>query len=712
MTTPLLDVLRLETAVGPTSRISNHSGNTLSVSGWSTDLTPGNTTTGISRLSGLPYGFTNSILSGAVVRYTFTGTAAASVTRLYLPLAVVDGTLTGGPSYFGGSLRVRKTAGATLTAALRIAFRPSGLTYPISAPVALADTRTRFLSGIEAKTPDATADARLYLEVQVPAGAGITYTLDVWHGTVMQGLERAELNNVPFKAIGDSNYDILSDTLAITASRGASRTGVTDTLEPGNLKATVRNANLAPAKYRYLRPGYPVRLRVLVAGTWRTIATQRVDKGSVSTPTKTDPGRVDVVLEALDGVTTLANAPAPFVSTGSYRQRVEAAVGMARNVLVADLGATVTTPVQVTPADSTTALTQLHRIRNSAHAIAFLDVNDTVRGYAADSLPSTAPAFVFTDTPTAGSNVLSYTDIERDYGTDDLVNTLYVDRINLNEEDGAKEYGPYVAEESEAEWGTREDRVEVVDGDPGAHAAYFLTGATQPNDYVRGLTFDVDPDEAVTLAAAALELYTAVQVRHAGTTGTYRVIGIDHAITSRKWTVSLTLRPLEPTGAALPVADPPGGPGTGPGDLDPVAAPIRTTFASRYRTVTQTLTTNTPTTVSLNGFEVEDPDLAYDATNRWFVVTRAGLYQINAVVGFAANTTGYRIALVQINGVTRRQNTTGTAPGVAASVALSLSARLGVGDKVALIAQHNAGANLDVIAGLERTSLDITRTGT
>lgn len=78
----------------------------------------------------------------------------------------------------------------------------------------------------------------------------------------------------------------------------------------------------------------------------------------------------------------------------------------------------------------------------------------------------------------------------------------------------------------------------------------------------------------------------------------------------------------------------------------------------------------------------------------------AGKYLIGATVGFAANPTGYRAILLQVNGVTTiaQQDAISLGAGSAMYLSICTENALAAGDYVELKAFQNSGGNLNALA--------------
>ena len=514
----------------------------------------------------------------------------------------------------------------------------------------------------------------------------------------------------------EAGVNITGPSLAITVRRGADRdpARVIDTLGPGTLTAVVRDATLSPQLAPGTRPNKKVTLEVKVNGVWTLLATGRIDKGDVSQPIK-GKNVVHVTLTALDAVSRLANIDVTQAYSGNLGQRLTKLLdgtGIAGST--SNSGAPVAV-VPITTGQTKKALEWLEILRDTHHAMAWIDAADTVRVepdiLTAGTVAPWAYSDVASDNPDApGVYMVGYTAIEYGFDTENLVNTLYVDRVNLDEVDGQKTYGPYVAAASVAAWGPSADTVTVTDGVPLTHATAFLRANSTPVDTVRSVSFTVDPDNPIHLLAASVELYRAVGVNHTTASGVhsqfYRIIGVQHDISATRWRVTHILRRMEYS-SGVAIGTPAAGANTGPGDITP---PTPGLLASRGRSTALSIANGAVTSIAFDAQLVAD-GIAYDAVNRWFVAPRAGRYSIEAAAHFVGNATGVRRLYIAVNGVqVRLIDQAGLASGNHLHIGAAL--KLAANDKVAVQVLQNSGAARDISAnGAGWTFADITYLG-
>jgi hypothetical protein len=129
----------------------------------------------------------------------------------------------------------------------------------------------------------------------------------------------------------------------------------------------------------------------------------------------------------------------------------------------------------------------------------------------------------------------------------------------------------------------------------------------------------------------------------------------------------------------------------------------RKPHVSAYHDTTQSLNNSTLTPLVFNS-EHYDSNAMHDlSTNNGRIkFPRFGAYHVGCYVGFAANSTGYRIVRIRLNGsTTLAQASLPTVNGDTCAVPLSRDYRFSEGDYVEVIAFQNSGGSLNVLAGAE-----------
>ena len=120
--------------------------------------------------------------------------------------------------------------------------------------------------------------------------------------------------------------------------------------------------------------------------------------------------------------------------------------------------------------------------------------------------------------------------------------------------------------------------------------------------------------------------------------------------------------------------------------------------ARAFHSTTQSIPNNTSTALNFNS-ERFDTDVIHDnATNNERLTCKtAGLYLITANIGFAANATGVRAILLQLNGTTFIASINGPNNGASASRRLEVSTlyQLAVNDFVTVLAFQDSGGSLN-----------------
>lgn len=123
---------------------------------------------------------------------------------------------------------------------------------------------------------------------------------------------------------------------------------------------------------------------------------------------------------------------------------------------------------------------------------------------------------------------------------------------------------------------------------------------------------------------------------------------------------------------------------------------------SLYLTADQLIANTTAT--DLSGWtELEDTDTMYDAGSPTRITFKtAGLFTVNACVRYANNATGYRAALVRLNGSNDIANAYVAASSTLATTAtISFDYRFAVNDYITLQARQSSGGDLNALGTLD-----------
>lgn len=504
---------------------------------------------------------------------------------------------------------------------------------------------------------------------QVPAGKNYAQVIVTMTNSGAPGASLRRMYLAPATFINDPSQDVASlliaagpqrdltgEAITISTSRGGQLKGVTDTLEAGSLKATVKGANMDPAVNPALRPGGIVTCEGFGASGWNRIFTGKITDCDADY----SDGETKVTLEAVDYVSVLANTSAPVVKgagapPSNFRDRVTWLMSFVRNASFAVTDSAASgLPVELTKQDSGSVLDGLLLARDTEHGTLYVDRSGQLIGRAANSPPATVATWTFSDNAgDAGANVAFYTDMHESYSTKACVNDLNVAVKKIGEE---VSYGPYRNVASIGAWDENEDTVTVNDGVPATHAAYFLKLYPSPKRFVDSVTLNVSDDVT---PGVAPELYDAIRVKRAGLSdSTVRLLRIEHTIRATRdgsrgrWITTFHTRQLEGTTAVtvtLPAAitsSDPKYPESTEGNQSPAA---KQPHARRELTADNAVAANAVVSVPYN-LQLIAEQITWDAANRWFVIPKAGRYLISAWTTIFGTNGAWTQGRITVNG--------------------------------------------------------------
>jgi hypothetical protein len=550
---------------------------------------------------------------------------------------------------------------------------------------------------------------------------------------------------------------ITGDTISIVAQHGLTLKGSTDQLDPGVLKAIVKGADYEPGVNAALRPGSRVWLTarktaigsdksypVVGPAVWKLLWAGKVLNGDVDY----EGAEPRVTIEATDFVADLANVPAP-VAWGRYNPLTNGDAGgvvsaarrwtwllynymgrLSWNITdTAAPGAGDGNPQPLDKDEGASLLTQLQRVRETVRGWFWIDPgllglhNDgtgqlspipnffpyrMLNFRAGNSPPSSVPRYLATDDPLEAG--LKYVALKTSFSARALCNAVTLHVHNANSD---MAYGPYRNEDSIGQWGAQSDDVEIheldnwtITGaapDPAVTAQHFLRRYAQPQRYPSSVTFNVTEDLTPALDS---KLYDSLRVKRNAPVGaldsTVRVLKITHTITADRrrrekgrWLLQLDTRPIEGT-AAVNVTPPdatlaPNGQTTGGGSIE-ATQPIGKRYL--YNSISP----------FANGAAVPwdvpfyAAGVSWDATNRWFVIPKAGRYLIRGCVGLVL-AGQYVYHGVAVNGAIHSRVWDHCGAANIAWIEISDVYRLNAGDHVQFVVGNAAGVNLTTLEG-------------
>lgn len=368
------------------------------------------------------------------------------------------------------------------------------------------------------------------------------------------GLANPYTDRIALEAGAAYGTQLLDETFSISIRRGLKPNGVTDDLDPAVFTAVINGSDaLNPLTNDDVRPNRPLRLRGTLNGgdTWTTVWTGQILRSRVEhdPEAKEDDAAYRLILTGVDLTRELTGIPHETAVAGNLAQRVG-------HVLApTGLPYTVEDP---TPAGAATALPtdakdvigQLRLIRDTAHALMYVNRDGELVTIADNARPRIAPAPAWIATDEISTTGIHYTQIDPAFDTERVVNALTIERLDGNTNPATV----YTDEASRAAWGTNAQSLTVNDGLPETHAALYLASRTDPTLLPEAIEFlaqrrleqAINPTAttAANIAAAiGLELYDLIRVERHGLPDTdFLVREIGHTITPNAWTVFVGLR--------------------------------------------------------------------------------------------------------------------------------------------------------------------------
>lgn len=670
------DLVRLEIdASDAANQISNHSGQGGTITGWTRLFGEAAT---FAAVSGLPghYG-------GKAIRCNTSTSGDFGVQSSTLPCSPGDWV----------SFQYSLSSDAPLTVVrVVVTFIGASGNTGLSGygPVSGAEATYRLTAPVQA--PPGTTGVQFYVRAWGPSA-----NVPVYFSRAMgvRSINKSLVLDVPFSD-GPVWQNVLGSAYSLQIATGLDANGVEDAPQTGSLSAVITDPLLDPSSNPRMRPGRVVRVQANDGSGWRSLYTGKI----ATLDTAYRSGRPVISLTATDAFADLLDVQCPTTINGTLQQRVDHILaGAPVDYLVYGSGTPITTKV-IDVQDGANALDQLTTVRNTDESQVFVDGDNNVVVYQKANRKAQTPGVTFSDSR-ADSGAVYYTDIDTNFGSQALINTLMIERTNLDEEEGSKTYGPYLNAASVVDWRTRSATLRVNDGVPSALAANYLAVYNQPTIFASSLTFNARDHLAT---ATSLEAYDAVRVKFAAASldAAYRVLALEHSITPESWAVTVAFRPME-VSSAITVTNPPGGPAAGPADL---VSPEPGALASRARSTTFSIANNVNTSIPYN-VAITSDGIPWDNANSRWTVPKDGRYSVTALVTFVVNATGTRLALIFINGVQQAAVRAVGSSGVATTMTIAENFKLAAGDTVAIVAGQGSGGalNLDGNAATNRASI-------
>ncbi len=489
-------------------------------------------------------------------------------------------------------------------------------------PYAFTANTTRTITDIGVSAPTGATTASVTISALAGGGTGVIAR--VYISTTTTGTGSA----TPRPTVPNVWTDILSQTFSINSEQGNDLNGVEDVLQAGSLIAVIGNPTLDPATSTLLQKGRPIRLTATTGGATRDVWTGSIETADVDyDDSKGTAKPLRITLTATDDARKLLDATLAVARAGGFKAQVSSA---ARAAGLATYDGTMspleTIGAGVVAEDASAKVADwLRRACNTHGGYVWVDGSNRTQQRLVSYLP-TAPVAVMSDTH-ADTGALKYTSCPMNFGSRSLVNALTVKRFNTDEveDNGAKEYGPYLVNSSVATYDRIAGSIEITDGSPSAVAAAVLPVFATPRPFPTEVAFATHDAIAAVLAVG---LYDPVRVKRTaqGFDQVVRVLRIRHEIRAKvggdTWKTTMTPRPLE-SGIAVSVTNPSKGADTGPSDI---VAPAAGILGSRFRSTNLSIAANGQYTIPYDTAVTSD-GITYDSSNR-FVIPKDGRYQV------------------------------------------------------------------------------------
>lgn len=445
------------------------------------------------------------------------------------------------------------------TGLAQTAATPTSVTVEWTAP-ASGETPTSYEYRVDGGTPVDVGNVLVALiDTLTPA---TTYTVEVrtladsgsssW-ASVDATTDSVTPDGLALEAGPDFDTQLLDDTYSITVRRAVRSNGVTDDLEPATFTAVIKGSDAVnPLTNDDVRPERPIRLRATLDGgaTWETLWTGKIQRARIEydPDEKDDTDAYRLILTGTDVVASLAGVPSEVAIDGNLHQRVGAVLDPTGIAYDVDDPSSVGVGDPL-PTDAKDVLGQLRLIRDTAHALMYVDRDGALVVVADNARPRTIVTPDWTATDDVATDAIHYTEIDPAFDTDAVVNVLAVTTL-----DGASNpVAIFTDDTSRDSWGDKAQAITVNDGVAETHADLYLASRVDPDLIPEHIDFVVQERLPQAIAPAArsshlaaavgIELYDVVRVERDGMPTTDLLIReITHTISHRAWRVGLGLR--------------------------------------------------------------------------------------------------------------------------------------------------------------------------
>lgn len=382
--------------------------------------------------------------------------------------------------------------------------------------------------------------------------------------------------NLALESGTEYGTQLLDDTYSISIHRGVRSNGVTDDLEPATFTAVIKGTvegtyddlgdvkDFDPRTNDDLRPGRPIRLRGTLDwiydddAVWSTLWTGKIQRARLEydPDNKTADDAFRLHITATDAIDDLAGKPSEIAVGGNLHQRVGAVMGPTGLPYAVDDPSPTGTSGPL-PTDAKDVLGQLRLIRDTAHALMYVNRDGVLTTIADASRPRTvtAPDWQVTDVEFWDDHVY-YTQIDPTFDTDNVVNLLTIRTLD----GGDNPEVTYANEGSRDLWGDKPQSLTVNDGLAETHAGLYLASRVTPDMIPQAIAFvvqrrlpqanDMTGREPHLDAALGMELYDVVRIVREPIDDLAEPIPdldllireITHFITPQSWVMEVGLR--------------------------------------------------------------------------------------------------------------------------------------------------------------------------
>lgn len=323
-----------------------------------------------------------------------------------------------------------------------------------------------------------------------------------------------------------------------------------EAMNVGPMSVTINDKGLDPAGMYdpILKPGKQVRVRARDGATWKNLYTGKISNARVEYDKPKTAGAVVesvIIINAVDPLSDLANqGEARSVATVASLPYLLEGKGIPWNCNGVTNHIT-GSPVVPVVNENLSVADQVVITRDSELGYAWVSKDGVL--FVVDNAASlTTPQFTLTDDAgTYAGASGSYSDVDVDWDTDRVMNTVMVKHLTTNAEGNAEEvvYGPYMDAASVAAYGPKKAEFTIVGTADAtsiaAYAAAVLSANATPRIRVNSVRVPVKDAKSLAFATS-VDLASRVKVTFGDKVDEYfRVSAIKHGIGSTGWFVDI-----------------------------------------------------------------------------------------------------------------------------------------------------------------------------